>query len=364
MEALTEIRDYTIYRDTLRGELQKSAEGFVRIGYLLKQARDTDILKDSGYSSLTEFAMQEYGLTKDVVSRYIAINDKYSIGGNSDRLIEQYKDYGYAKLTEMLTLPDTIAEEIGPDFTKQEIREIKEVIREEQSITDIEVAIEAAEQEPSKDSLPEELFRELFSTHPDLFVSVREIEDKHDFKTPIDWKLFEAFAPSGMMLYTVRIAGKGTMLIGIHERDVTITNSRTNERNIYTWEEVDEAIWNVNGLNSSEEFDGLSHKEAWSRIYGRDFPEEKEEVAPAQPKKHVDTGKQAKKEQKLKTKPEPKPEPQPEPMPKSEPEEEDERVFTTGYAVSILEKLLQRLMDRNEKTALKMAIELMEKGNT
>ena len=362
MEALTEIRDYTIYRDTLRGELQKSAEGFVRIGYLLKQARDTDILKDSGYSSLTEFAQQEYGLTKDVVSRYIAINDKYSIGGNSDRLIEQYKDYGYAKLTEMLTLPDTIAEEIGPDFTKQEIREIKEVIRKEESITDVEVAIEAAEQVVDEPLL-ENVFRELFSMNPELFVSVREVEDKHDFKTPIDWKLFESFAPSGMMLYTVRVAGKGTILIGIHERDVTITNYRTNEKNIYSWEEVDEAIWNVNGLNS-EEFEGLTHKEVWSKIYRREFPEEETEVAPAQPKKHVDTGKQAKKEQKLKTKPEPKPEPQPETIPKPEPEGEDERVFTTGYAVSILEKLLQRLTDRNEKKALKMAIELMEKGNT
>ncbi|MGN0319860.1 MAG: hypothetical protein ACI4D1_03020 [Lachnospira sp.] len=55
------------WQQELDTELFKSAEGFVKIGYLLKVARDTDILKDSGYSGIVEFAKARYGLDKTQV---------------------------------------------------------------------------------------------------------------------------------------------------------------------------------------------------------------------------------------------------------------------------------------------------------
>ena len=133
---------YEEFRDTLGTELQKQAEGFVKIGYLLKIARDTDILCKSGYKNLVEFAKGEFNLTKDVVSRYIAINDRYSENGYSECLKAEYKGYGMAKLAEMLTLPQEIVESIPVEATKREIQEIKREIREEERITDIEVALE------------------------------------------------------------------------------------------------------------------------------------------------------------------------------------------------------------------------------
>ena len=77
MENLTEIKEYGTFKQALGTELKVVANGFVRIGYLLKVARDTDILRESGYKTVAEFAQAEYGLTKDVVSRYIAINDRW-----------------------------------------------------------------------------------------------------------------------------------------------------------------------------------------------------------------------------------------------------------------------------------------------
>ena len=53
--------------------MQQTANNFVKIGYLLKQARDTDILKESGYSGMGEFAKAEYGLDNSTTSRFIAI---------------------------------------------------------------------------------------------------------------------------------------------------------------------------------------------------------------------------------------------------------------------------------------------------
>ena len=105
-----EYGSYQEYKEAVDTELQKSAEGFVRIGYLLKVARDTDILKESGYGSVNEFAEAEYSLDKSQVSRFIRINDEYSEGGYSDRLQTKYRNFGYAKLAIMLTLPAAVNE--------------------------------------------------------------------------------------------------------------------------------------------------------------------------------------------------------------------------------------------------------------
>lgn len=80
-----EYGSYQEYKAAVDTELQRSAESFVRIGYLLKVARDTDILSGSGYGSVNEFADAEYNLDKSQVSRFIRINDEYSEGGYSGR---------------------------------------------------------------------------------------------------------------------------------------------------------------------------------------------------------------------------------------------------------------------------------------
>ena len=71
-------KSYKEYKAELDGVLQRTAEGFVQIGYLLKVARDTNILEESGYKSVAEFAEAEYNLNKTQVSRFISINDKFS----------------------------------------------------------------------------------------------------------------------------------------------------------------------------------------------------------------------------------------------------------------------------------------------
>lgn len=82
MEELIEYNNYGQFKAALDKELLSAADHFVKIGYLLKQARDTTILYESGYPNLYEFAKAEYGIDKGTVSRYIAINDRFSVGGN------------------------------------------------------------------------------------------------------------------------------------------------------------------------------------------------------------------------------------------------------------------------------------------
>ena len=142
MEELQRIATYGDFKRELDKTFTGISEGFVRAGYLLKQARDTDILKESGYKSVTEFAAAEYNLTETYVSRFIAINDRYSEGGYSDRLQERYQGYGMTKLAEMLTLPEQLADAIPPELSREEIRDVKREIAEEKKITDLEVMLE------------------------------------------------------------------------------------------------------------------------------------------------------------------------------------------------------------------------------
>ena len=56
---LAQYQDYEEYKKAMNTVLNRTVEDFVMTGYLLKQGRDTDILKDSGYSNVNEFAWAE-----------------------------------------------------------------------------------------------------------------------------------------------------------------------------------------------------------------------------------------------------------------------------------------------------------------
>ena len=147
---LSKIGNITELKEQLGNELNKAATSFVRIGHLLKLARDTDILKDSSYSSVNEFASAEFGLDKTQVSRFIRINDRFAIGGYSETLKVEYNNYGSAKLSLMLTLPDEINEELSPEYSKSDIEAIKSEYEAEQRISDLEVMMEDKEGVPDE----------------------------------------------------------------------------------------------------------------------------------------------------------------------------------------------------------------------
>ena len=128
--AIKYTQTYQQFKSELDHELNRAASGFVRIGYLLKQARDTDILKDSPYESVTEFADKEYGLDKSQVSRFMSIHDRFGDPDEPEKLQSQFEGFGVKKLTMMLALPDSVNEELNPSFTSAEIQTIKEEVEE------------------------------------------------------------------------------------------------------------------------------------------------------------------------------------------------------------------------------------------
>lgn len=107
-------------KDKLNG-LKKD---FVRIGYLLRKIDDNELYKQDGYKSIAEFAKAECGLSPSDTTRFIQINKKYSVGGNSEELRPEFLNFGQSKLAAMLTLPDSDLAMITPETSREDIREL------------------------------------------------------------------------------------------------------------------------------------------------------------------------------------------------------------------------------------------------
>lgn len=268
MTALTEIKGFQAFQEAMDHEIKEASEGFVRIGYLLKVARDTDILHESGFKSVAEFASARYGLTADIVSRYMAINDRFSEGGYSDRLAERYQVYGMTKLAEMLTLSDEVIAAVPTTATRQEIREIKAEIAEEMKKSDLEVMLEKPEKE--LDTLAQEVLVQYFDKaperYPKVFLAVHQPEAEE--------ALLEILAPTGSGMAMVRVAGKGKLMFSIDGTDISITNVRTGERKEYTPKTLLQEVQVLCPISKSPE-------QAWLDLYGR--PMETGESEPPKP---------------------------------------------------------------------------------
>lgn len=249
--------NYQQYKEALDNELTKSVESFVKIGYLLKVARDTNILFESGYKNIYEFAQSEYSLDKSAVSRFININDRFSEGGYSVELKDQYQGFGYAKLSIMLTLPDYINNELAADYTKAEIREIKEEYEEESKITDIEVVLEA----PPSNNLLNSLMKSVFE-NTELYIKYAEIG-----ANATDEELMDVIAPSGVATLIGRVPGTGRLMLTINGFDsLVITNMRSGEKETVTWQQLREE------LRRPVTYD--EPKRAWEQMYSKPFPQE------------------------------------------------------------------------------------------
>lgn len=285
MELMEYTKTYQEYKKELDAVLTRTAEDFVQIGYLLKVARDTNILVESGYATVTDFAKAEYGIDKTQVSRFISINDRFSEGGYSDHLLPNYKGFGYAKLTLMLQIPDEINEALPPTLSKAEIQDIKDEVDAESKVTDIEVEIERAEAAAVTDKpmLPpegsplkrnlwqlgkeqEELFQKLW------MVCFMETASGNRNNAEI----MDVLIPQGDAVYTVRIPGERRTQIIVNSEGATVVNIKTLERSKYTEDQICLVVrLLVDGGNSPEE--------RYKKLYGEELTPEESEVAPVQP---------------------------------------------------------------------------------
>lgn len=294
-EIMEKVGTYREFKATMDQEVRNVTQGFVRMGYLLKVARDTDILAESGYKTVAEFAAAEYGMNETYVSRFIGINDRYSEGGYSDRLQEKYQGYGMTLLAEMMTLPESIADAIPQGVTRQEIREIKREYEAEQQITPVEVMLEGQQAGVEDLGMTGAAMRQYFYLHREQFSSIAPVIAREEYSEDSAEKIMEVLAPSGVAVLMVRVQGIGRLMISIRgkDQDIEVQNVRSLEKESPTWVGFLYMLKLVyTGVDLSDP------ETAWEQVYGEPY-KEKEPEKPSKPEREEKITEESEEKQEL-----------------------------------------------------------------
>ena len=211
---------YRELTNSIKAEMRIEAESFVKLGYLLKQVLAGEVYKEGGYENINDYARAELGLNRSYVQRYMAINSRFSVNGNSIELEEKYKGYESSKLSEMLTLTDQEIEIIDKDITVHQLREIKRTFHKknetDSTLCDVAQTIENTQIEGVFDIRKEEMKN---------IIKAYLIGDGKqrfaDFYGKNDWKDLETeamFMIAPTKYKTMRIVNKNVMFntLGIH----------------------------------------------------------------------------------------------------------------------------------------------------
>ena len=109
----------------IRNGLKDAAQSVITVGYYLKAVRDNELFRSAGYETIWDYAWGEYGFSKGTASRYMKRNDRFSIGGNSPIIADEFRAFNRSQLQEMLSLDDEQISTVTPDMTVREIRELR-----------------------------------------------------------------------------------------------------------------------------------------------------------------------------------------------------------------------------------------------
>ena len=277
-------QSYSQFKSELDYELNKAAQGFVRIGYLLKQARDTDVLKDSPYQNVVEFAEAEYNLDKTTVSRFMSIHDRFGDPNDPEQLQEKYRAFGIKKLAMMLTLPDKLNEVLTDDFSAAEIKTIKDEVDEEKKITPIEVMTEDAPKAQEDLSILAKVLYQIGEAEPEKMAELMEL----DYLTvnASNKMLIDTLAPAGQKMYMARVPAVGKFALNINGEKISLINLRDNKKEEYEVADISEALGELYDMAWGHGAGPETAKGMWESIWMKEFPKVKEApVAPVQQKK-------------------------------------------------------------------------------
>lgn len=254
------LNEYISIKEDIKRRLNHLAESFVAIGYRLKQIRDTEAYRQDGYNTIFEFAEKELGLTKSPTSRFMAINDKYSVGGNSLELREEFIGLGKSRLSEMLTMDPEDYVLITDQTSIKDIREIKRMekaVGENEDLTKFQEVLR--KEYASKDRRKE-------------LIEIANAKCIDDIKA--------AVIPEGY-----RLMKKGVLVIKFEDEKITVRTMGVSGVQELTWSEI---------LNEYDQAFDLGAADPWKATYG----EIEEEVKPKKVEKKPESKKPTKAESK------------------------------------------------------------------
>lgn len=198
-------QEYEALKEELGRKLDETSENFIVIGYILKQVRDKCLYLHENFKDINDFGLRIYGLSRATVSRFMNINTKFSIDGNSREMRPEYRGYGRSKIQEMLNVDECDMELVTAETTVEQVKELKKVEKEQRQL----------EEKEREESLP---LMQLSAPKESADKPVQESRDP--FET-----LLEAFWKENMELYRSVAAGLASPEIIAEE--ISPSGSRT-----------------------------------------------------------------------------------------------------------------------------------------
>lgn len=110
----------------IQSRMQQAARSVIAVGFYLKRVRDLELFREDGLESVWEYAEKQFGFSKAAASRYMSINDRFSVDGNSPVIRDDFKDFSRSQLQEMLYLTDQQVSEVTEATTVREIRQMRQ----------------------------------------------------------------------------------------------------------------------------------------------------------------------------------------------------------------------------------------------
>lgn len=230
------------------------AENYVAIGYYLRKAKEEELYREGGYASIHEMAAGEFGMARQTAEHCMRINEKFSEGGDSPALEESFRKYGKSQLQEMLYLTDEQLEDVRPDMTVKDIRNIRKPVEKK-----------AEEPEPKPElrqgRKPTEEEREILNILARKLIRTYENWMLDDFHTRVNVRtsyqaLREQMRKSGS--YTIWFSGKsGTYHANLFEGYVQL------------WEDHDGCLGNIEPFYLATAIESM-----WNEVAFEDIREE------------------------------------------------------------------------------------------
>lgn len=217
--------DYIQSKNEIKQELGGIVKSFVRIGWQLTRIDKSGAYKHDGYNTIAEFAKAEYGMNPSGVSRFMNVYERYSLPGDTPELQEQYKDFKFAQLTEMLQLPEEDRQIFHAEDKREVIRELKDFNKENENNPMNLLDWKSAQNTEDKlKATIQEFFHEKQGVLNTLYSS--EAYQAGNIKG-----MSQIINPGDSMSYR-----KGTVFLMFHQEDITVKIFNGEMKNI-TWEQ-------------------------------------------------------------------------------------------------------------------------------
>lgn len=217
--------DYIQSKNEIKQELGGIVKSFVRIGWQLTRIDKSGAYKHDGYNTIAEFARTEYGMNPSGVSRFMKVYEKYSVPGDTPELKEQYREFKFNNLVEMLQLPEEDQQIFHPKDKREDIRELKDFNKENESNPMNLLDWKSAQSTEDKlHATIQEFFREKTGILNTLYSS--EAYQSGNIK-----EMAQIINPGDSMSYR-----KGTVFLMFHQEDITVKIFNGEMRNI-SWDQ-------------------------------------------------------------------------------------------------------------------------------